>query len=78
MSRKTAELKEPTAITIPVLEELPENVYCPRHLEVQLLHEQSRTLKRLARTLESNGEILNNGRPVDAPQRAIMWLLEQM
>ena len=65
-------------IEIPALEEIPDHVYCPGHVEVQLTEEQARTLKRLTHTLEFAGAKMANGSPVYRPQHVVAWLLDQV
>lgn len=68
---------DPRIIEVP-LGEIPPAVYITRHVEVNLDHLQSCTLRRVFEGLDSSGARLVNGKRVASSSDVVRWLLEQV
>lgn len=52
--------------------------YVTRHIDLQLSSVQAQALRDCFNGLFELGAMLENGKPVDTPRRAILWLIERM
>lgn len=52
------------------------NGYARRRIDLNLSRSQARTLKNIYRGLEEKDARLENGRRIQSPAHAILWLLE--
>lgn len=69
--------REQSIIEVP-LGEIPPAVYITRHIEVNLDHVQSCTLRRVFEGLDASGARLVNGKRVASASDVVRWLLEQV
>jgi hypothetical protein len=72
------ELTMTAIVEVPLAPELTSVEYAARNVELTLTEAEAKTLKRIQKALDEQGQRMADGRYVTRPGHALQWLLNQV